>query len=195
MGYVELHDARPGLEGESPRSVEVTDEGLRAIQKWEDSYTSIEIGGSDTKPQSEFDFDLEGGETGELEDALADIQNQIEHLSTRVDHVETGDDIPGEVSNRLDSIEADVDRIQDAIQGEYGAVDDVRAERLSQTIDLVILYHNIFQDVFGIPMEEISEEVSFEEAKARVRDHLGIEESDFDPIEESESSPMDLDDE
>lgn len=195
MGYVELHDALPGQAGTSPRSVEITDEGLRAIQQWQENYTSIGVGDSDTQPQTEFSLDLEGGDTGDLEDALTNLQSKIEHLSNRIDHVETSENIPSEVSDRLDSIESDVDQIRAAIQGEYGAVDDVRAERLSQTIDLVILYHNIFQDVFGIPMEEINEEISFEEAEARVRDHLGIEESDFAPIEESESSPMDIDDE
>lgn len=159
MGYVDLFEPEQSGQEIGPRSAGITDEGIEAIRQWEEEFVTVDVGPSDR--------DLEGGFDGEVDrdiaDALRDLQAEIEDLSQRVE------------------------RIEQEIEGEFGAVSESRSNQLSKSINLVILYHEIFEDIFGIPVEDLDEEVPFDQARERVRDRLGIAEGDFDSVDSGDA--------
>ncbi|ERJ07359.1 hypothetical protein HLRTI_000400 [Halorhabdus tiamatea SARL4B] len=151
MGYVTIHDAVATDDGFTPRAVELTDQGRKALLTWEEKRGEVQAESLDEMTRNEIELELEQLRTKvtRLEDALAKV-------------------------NEFDS-------------NEYGAVDEDTAGTLEKTISLAASHYQVFTKVLGVPMDELREDMSEEEARRTVMKHLGISESEQPEIDEDSS--------
>lgn len=157
MGYVKLYDAKDTESGYSPRAVELTDQGRKAVLTWEEKHGELEPDDWDQTTINEIELELE-----QMRSRLGDLEG---------------------IESRLTSIE----------RSEYGAVDEDKAERLDHTIRLMISTHKVLTDVLGIPVEKIGDEMTVDDAREQIIDHLGINGTGSVPVESGpDEEPFDF---
>lgn len=149
LGYLRLHETEATQQGFTPRSVELTDEGRKAIMNWEEKHGELDPDAWD-------------------QTTVKDIELEIDRLRKQVENLEGGASQQGHLEE-LDKLSARLDAIEDS---EFGAVDEESAEKLQRTISWVIAMRKAFEDVLGFSPGDLGDDVSVQEARVTIRENL-----------------------
>lgn len=150
LGYITTHDPEFTESGFSARGVELTDEGQMAVSAWEEKHGEVE--------PEEWD-----------QTTVRELELEIEQLRSKVDQLENTRARSEQVIDQLDHLE---DRLNSIDENEFGGVNEDAAQKMGQTFTLVARFYEVFEDIFGLTIDDLGDDISPEEAREQIREQL-----------------------
>lgn len=102
-----------------------------------------------------------------------------------------------EIELELEQLRSKVSRLEEALakvnkfdRSEYGAVDDGTVDTIEQTISLAASHYQVLTKILGVPMDDLREDMTEDEARQVVMEHLGITEAQQPEIDKSSEAPL-----
>ena len=182
LGLIRIHEApvHNGVFG--PKSAELTDRGLDALSRLEntgdiDNYSSLT---AIRETISDLQSSVEDLEARNSENVNEPLRTEVEELGNRVDNL----------SNKTESIADDVKSVQQSVDKLEGSIQvkptDSKSENLENAVRMSLISASIFQQVFDIDSDDLVQVWNNEELPDEIIEKVADE---LDISLESSESP------